>query len=76
MNDFWKDREEIERMLLILSIIVVVTTYGDSLYNKIQCRISVLFREKFFKSLIQQQHLWRIQEVFRIPLYTILLIQI
>lgn len=76
MDNFWIDREEDERKLLVLSIIFIVTTYSDSLYNTIPCRISSLSGEKYVLSLIQQHHPRRIQEVFRMPLYTFMELQI
>lgn len=76
MNDFWRDREEVEFKILLLSIISVVNTYSDSFYNKLPCRISTISGEKYVESLIQQNHPRRIQEVFRMPLYTFLQLQI
>lgn len=76
MDDFWRDREEVEFKILLLSIISIVTTYSNSLYNKLPCRISTLSGEKYIESLIQQNHPRRIQEVFRMPLYPFLQLQI
>lgn len=61
--------------MLILSIITVFISYIDIHYNKIPCRISDLSGEKYVESLIQQQHPRRIQEGFRMPLYTFLHLQ-
>lgn len=77
MNDFWKDCAEIEHKIGVLSIISIVITYRDSLYNKFPYRVSILSGERYVESLIQQHHSCpcRIQEVFRMPLYTFLQLQ-
>lgn len=75
MENFWREREDTEQILLILSIITVIIFYIDTHYNKIPCRISDLSGEKYVEGLIQQQHPRRIQEIFCMPLYTFLHLQ-
>ena len=75
MNRYWKNRKGVEQTSLVLSIIFVVTTYSNSYYNKIPCRISSLSGEEYVESLIQQNYSQCIQEVFCMPLYTFLQLQ-
>lgn len=75
MNDFWKDCAEIEHMIVLLSIISIVITYRDSLYNKFPYRVSILSGKRYVESLIQQHQSCWIQEVFRMPLYPFLQLQ-
>ena len=53
MDNFWKNCKEDVQKLLILFIIFIVTTYGNSLYNKLLCQISSFSGEKYVESLIQ-----------------------
>lgn len=76
MDRFWKNRKEIEQDILVLCIITVITQYSDSYYNKIPRQISILSGEEYVQSLIHQNRPRRIQEVFCMPLYTFMELQI
>ena len=61
---------------MILCVISVIQYYADTYYHKTPCRISNLSGEQYVESLIQQHHTRRIQEIFRMPLYTFLQLEI
>lgn len=76
MPTFWENYDQVVEQLLILCIISAVQYYAESHYNKIPCRISNLSGEEYVESIIHQHHPGPIQEVFRMPLYTFLQLDI
>lgn len=47
IETFWRDRENIEQTLLLISIITVIISQIDTYYNKIPYRILDLSGEKY-----------------------------
>ena len=76
MTDFWDNYKDITDQVMILCVILVTQYYADIHYYKTPCQISNFSREQYVKSLIQQNHLCRIQEIFQISLYTFLELKI
>ena len=76
MADFWDNYKDITDQVMILCVISVIQYYADIHYYKTPCRISNLSGEQYVESLIQQNHPRRIQEIFRMPLYTFLQLEI
>ena len=72
MTDFWDNYKDITDQVMILCVISVIQYYADTHYHKTPCRISNFSGEQYVESLIQQHHPRRIQEIFRMPLYTFL----
>ena len=72
MADFWDNYKDITDQVMILCVISVIQYYADIHYYKTPCQISNLSGELYIESFIQQNHLCRIQEIFRMSLYTFL----
>ena len=56
--------------VLILILLQVVQHYATERYDKQLCRTSSLSNNVYISELVVQIHPRRIQEVFRMPLYT------
>ena len=76
MVDFWDNYKDITDQVISLCVIAVIQYHTDTHYHKIPCQISNLSGEKYVESLIEQNHPRRIQEIFQIPLYTFLQLEI
>ena len=75
-DGYWASYEERTQDLLILCLIEIINRYVQSTYNKTPCRISNLSGNAYVEALVNQQHPRRIQEIFRMPLYTFVELQI